>query len=213
MWATFFDKIFVISLINRKVDRLISALKQLKEFDIEAEVFEATYNEVGIIGLRDTMIRLFSQCIEKGYQNVLIFEDDISIIEDINLYMPLCLGQLPKDYNIFYLGAYVVNPFKNRYSENLLELDVALTTHAVAYPRKTMDKMLTIFNRQSENPNDKTPIDIPLLNNVIKEGKSYISYPLLVSQKSGYSDIMKKEINYDKYIEVGYSEQYKKLLG
>lgn len=212
MWSSFFDKIFVISLLREGTDRLLNTLRQLEKYDIEVEVFEAVHNEVGVIGLRDTMIKLFHVCMEKGYDNILVLEDDINIIEDINYYMPICLDQLPVTYDLLYLGAYVVKPFKDRYSENLLLLDKALTTHAVAYPKKTIEKLLPIFEAQSDNPRDTTSIDMTILNRIVSQGKSYITYPLLVSQQAGYSQIEKKEIDYKKYIELEYDNQVKKLL-
>lgn len=211
MWNSFFDKIFLVSLIYSGSDRLLRSLNQLVKYEIEGEVFEATFNECGVIGLRDTMIRLFHDCLGKGYGNILVFEDDLEIVSDINYYMPLCLEQLPHDYDLLYLGAYVIRPFKGRYSENLLLLDKVHTTHAVCYPRKTIEKLLPIFEKHSENPNDKTPIDLTILNRIISEGKSYITYPLLVSQQRGYSYIEKKEIDYEKYIVQEYNNQLKKL--
>lgn len=211
MWSSFFDKIFVVSLLHKNTDRLLNSLRQLEKYEIEAEVFEATFNECGVIGLRDTMIRLFHRCLESGYANVLVFEDDLKVVDDINYYMPLCLDQLPISYDLLYLGAYVIRPFKQRFSENLLLLDKVHTTHAVAYPIKTISKLLPIFEKLSENPNDKTPIDLTILNRVISEGRSYITYPLLVSQQQGYSFIEGKEVDYKKYIELEYKEQAEKL--
>lgn len=211
-WTNYFDKIFVISL-KSDLGRLLNTFHQLEKYNIEAEieVFEATYNEVGSVGLRETMIRLFTECLEKGYSNVLVFEDDISIINDLNKYMPLCLQQLPHDFDLLYLGAYVVSPFKSRYSANLLLLDKCLTTHAVAYSKKAIEKMLPIFKAHNENPRDTTTIDMLLLNRVIIEGKSYITYPLLISQRFGWSHIEQKEVDYKKYIEEKYAEHLNKL--
>lgn len=213
MWTKFFDRVFVISICKDQIlTRLFTSLKQLEHFDIEVELFEATYNpENGAVGLRETMIRLFHKCLDKGYSRVLILEDDISIIGDVNKFMPLCLAQLPANFDLLYLGAYVVTPFKERYSENLLLLDKALTTHAVAYSKKAIEKILPIFEKHAENPRDTATVDMLLLNRIVSEGKSYITYPLLVSQQQGYSHIMGKEIDYKKYIEVEYEKHLNAL--
>jgi len=213
MWADYFDRIFVISLCRDTIlTRLFTTLKQLEHFDIEVELFEATYNkENGAVGLRETMIRLFHKCLDKGYQRILVFEDDIQVIGNIDSVMPLCIEQLPPNFDLLYLGAYVVTPFKQRYSPNLLLLDKALTTHAVAYSKKAIEKILPIFEKHAENPRDTTTIDMLLLNRVISEGKSYITYPLLVSQQQGYSHIEGKEVDYKKYIELEYAKHLNNL--
>lgn len=209
-WTNFFDAIYLINL-DECIDRLKVSLKQLHFFGIPVQVFEATYNENGIIGLRDTMIRLFQESLEQGYENILVFEDDIFLLTNINLYMPLCLEQLPKNYDSLHLGGYVIRPFLKKHSENLLLLDKILTTHAVCYPKKTMEFLLKLFITHSENPRDKTPIDMDILNRVLINGNSFITYPLLVSQTNGYSYIEKKEINYELYIEKEYASNYEKL--
>lgn len=212
-WTNYFDKIFVVSLMkDQTLVRLFSTLKQLEHFDIETVVFEATYNETGAVGLRQTMIALFTKCLDKGYNNILVFEDDIEVVSDINYYMPLCLQQLPKDYDLFFLGAHVIKPFIGIYSENLLLLGGSLATHAVAYSRKTIENILPIFKSHSQNPRDNTAIDMLLLNRIIVTGKSFISYPLLVSQISGFSFIENKYVDYKKYIEMRYDEHLKKIF-
>lgn len=209
-WATFFDAIYLINL-ESSTGRLLFSLKQLHSCGVPVQVFEASFREIGIIGLRDTMIRLFIECLERGYENVLVLEDDFRVLEDLNIYMPLCLEQLPKNYDLLYLGGYVIRPFVRKHSENLLVLDKILTTHAICYSKKAMQLLLPIFAEQSANPMDKTPIDMVILNRVLCNQNSYITYPLLVSQMNGYSYIQKQEIDYTKYIEQEYASNYEKL--
>lgn len=211
-WTNFFDKIFVVSLPDCKATRLINVLHEFNKYGIDVEYFDATLNiESGAVGLRDTMIRLFRHCLENGFSKILIFEDDVEFINDINYYMPLCLEQLPANFDLFYLGAYVVKPFKARHSENILKLNGALTTHAVAYSKKVMQKILPLMEKHSMSSRDKTTVDMLLMNKVVCLGNSYISYPLLAKQRSGYSEIEKREVNYDKYIEDQYNFQLQKL--
>lgn len=209
-WTNFFDAIYLINLESSS-ERLINAVRQLHMYEVPVQVFEATFNENGIIGLRNSMIRLFQECLERNYQNVLVLEDDFLVIGDINTYMPLCLEQLPSNYDLLFLGGYIIRPFLRKHSENILVLDKILTTHAIAYSKKTIEFLLPLFSKQSENPLDKTPIDMVILNRVVSNGNSYITYPLLISQMNGYSYIQKQEINYEKYIEKEYAKHYEKL--
>lgn len=211
-WTNYFDAIYLINLESR-TERLLISLRRLHWFDIPVQVFDAIYNERnGAVGLRSTMIALFTECLHRGYNNVLIFEDDFMVLEDLNFYMPLCLQQLPKDFSLLYLGGHIITPFKEKYSENLLTLTGALTTHAIVYSRKAIEILLPIFIAHAENPRDKTTIDMLLSNRIITAGKSYITYPLLVSQRKSWSDIENREIDYKDYIEDKYERQYQKLL-
>lgn len=210
-WTKFFDAIYLINLPTCE-ERLRLSLNQLHYYDIPVEVFEATFHEHGVIGLRDSMIRLFQECLERGYENVLVLEDDFFVLQpNINDLIPLCLEQLPTNFDLLYFGGYCIRPFKSRYSENLLLLDKILTTHAIAYPRKTIEQLLDVWSKHHENPRDKTQIDMDILNRVLINGNSFITYPLLISQMNGYSFIEKKEINYEKYIEKEYASNYEKL--
>lgn len=209
-WTNFFDAIYLINLETSHW-RLIKSLRQLNVYGIQVQVFEAVYNEIGAVGLRETMIGLFRECLERNYETVLILEDDISIIQDVNIYMPLCLSQLPSTFDLLHLGGYVIRPFLRQHSENLLVVDKVLTTHAICYPKKTMELLLNLWIGHSSNPRDTTAIDMDILNRVLINGNSFITYPLLVSQMNGYSYIEKKEINYEKYIEKEYESNYKLL--
>ncbi len=212
MWHNYFDKVFVISLPNCKATRLINVMHELNSYSIEVEYFDATLNtDCGAVGLRQTMIRLFHHCLENNYSKFLVFEDDIEFVNDINYFMPLCLEQLPDNFDLFYLGGYVVKPFKGKCSANLIKLQGCLTTHAVAYSKKAIEKILPLMEKHSENPRDKTTIDMLLMNRIQTLGNSYISYPLLAKQRSGYSEIEKREVNYDNYIEGQYNIQLQKL--
>lgn len=210
-WSNSFDKIYIVSLIQNRDKRLLKLLDQLELYGVSADVFEATYNDKnGAMGLRDTMIRLFTECLENNYDKVLVLEDDCLFVEDINKYMPLCLQQLPYKFDLFYLGAHVIKPFK-KYSENLLILNGALSTHAIVYSKKAIEKILPMFIKQTLTERNITPIDMMLCNKIVIDGNCYISYPFLAKQRNGFSDIQKMEIDYDKYILEGYNKQYQKL--
>jgi hypothetical protein len=153
-------------------------------------VVKATERPDGKEGLYQTMKEVFMKAIAVDYRNILVFEDDVKLVQDLDQWMPLCLEQLPKDYDLFYLGCNVPDPHKvERYSENVLRVRRALATHAVAYSRTGMDKF---FDRPK-----KLPIDIGFADHLQPDGNCYCARPLLATQYAGYSDILKMDVDWD----------------
>jgi hypothetical protein len=160
------------------------------------------YDADGRIGIHDTLKYICSMALEDDCKDILIFEDDLNIIrEDINDLMPDIIDQLPADYDMLQLGANIPKPhYASRYSENLLRVQRSLGLHAVAYSRECVEKIVNLPKEY--------PIDCAIAEHIQKDGRSFVTYPLLVSQRPGYSDIEKRQVDYSVFIE----ERYKKVL-
>lgn len=184
MWTTLFDKIYLINLSFRK-ERLGRSEKELQKFNIPYEIVPAYLDCAdGRNGLYTTMIGLFRDALIKGYQHILVFEDDVKILrEDFNEIMDACIEQLPY-YDQLYLGGNIPEKFyAKRYSHNLLKVTRCLSTHAVAYNWRAMEKIINL-------PKD-LPIDKLIADKLHHTENIYFAYPLLCSQYPGYSDIYK----------------------
>ena len=203
MWHNQLDAIFVINLLKRK-DRRQQAEDELNKYDIPFRFWIAIENENGAEGLRQTMVALFNHCIANGYKRVGIFEDDAVMIEDINAYMPKCLEQLPEDFDLFYLGCQHNQKFERFYSENLLPVASAFSTHAVLWSASGMTKFIERCNG--------IPIDREIRNKLQSDGKCFASFPMLVSQRPSYSDIEKKLIDWGKWLQDLFKKNTKHLL-
>lgn len=201
MWTEFVDEIFLVNIVDR-FDRLVYVEKELGKHDIGFTRWSATKNEDGEKGLRDTMRLLFENCLEMGYERVCVFEDDVKILgSEFNDVMAKCCKQLPDDFDLFYMGGNV-HKKPIRFSENLIRTPAIYSSHAIIYSRKAIEFILAqlIFNY-------KDAYDVILADTIQKRNKCYCSFPLLASQQTGYSDIKKRNVNYEVHIEKKYAEK------
>jgi GR25 family glycosyltransferase involved in LPS biosynthesis len=201
-WTDFFTKIFVINLPER-TDRLLDIAEELDKWGIPYELRNAIKKENGAEGLRETVWNIIEEGVFNNWQSVLIFEDDCVFVESCgnpNDTMEQVVKQLPDMWQLLYLGGQVTNGFKLRHSPNLLLLDMCFATHAWAL---SLDAMKNIISEG---------LDYPIDNSVVKtiqpRGHTYITYPLLATQRAGHSDIGKTYINWQPFIEQRY---YQKL--
>jgi GR25 family glycosyltransferase involved in LPS biosynthesis len=202
MWTDFFDKILVINLPSR-TDRLLQIAEELYKWGIPYELVNATPHENGAEGLRITVEKIFRDSIAENLTSVLIFEDDAMFVDSCgnpNDTMEQVVKQLPPTWQILYLGAQCTNGFKAKPSNNLLLLDMAFATHAWAV---SLDGMKEILAAGLE-----APIDNSVVKTVQPMGHTYITYPLLCTQRPGYSDIGRTEINWQPFIEQRYYQKF-----
>jgi hypothetical protein len=117
--------------------------------------------------------------------------------EEFERVMDLALIELPSHWDMLYLGANLPNPRRvSEYSAHLLRTIRALALHAVAYSRRGMEEILSL--------SPTLPIDLQIADEINTAGGSFVIYPLLCTQKEGFSDIEKKRTSYTHYIEDRY---------
>lgn len=200
----FFDKVFLINLDSR-TDRLKIADCHLKEQGIEYERFPAIKNENGIKGLILTMRELFKECLSRGYNNVLVLEDDAQMLFPAVPFLNEIIPQLPNDYDCFHLGLNLLtNP--QRVSSNILLINTSYATHAVAYSKAGMEYIMPYLMRD-----EIQPYDILLMHHVQPNKKCYATFPMLCTQRPNYSDIEKKHIDWSSLMSMTYA-MHTKLL-
>lgn len=201
-WTDFLDAIYCISLPESKERRQLFR-DEMKKYDIPFSIWPAIKKDNGAKGLRATFIDIFTIAVQNDFNNVLIFEDDaIVVCPDINEVMNKVINQLPKWYDMVYLGINAFGGFHYFHSENLLKVKAGCTTHAVMYSKKFMEKVLA-------EP-IKAPIDMHFTE-FHKDGRAFATYPLLYSQRTGFSYIENKDVNYSKLIQERFEEKVKQL--
>lgn len=203
-WTNFFDFIFVINL-KRRSDRLLQIKWELDKYNIKHIVWEANERTNGQEGIASTLKDLFKAAIYCGLENILVFEDDAKFMFDPSSVMEGAIKMLPSNYDMLYLG---VNPTKTYvprfYSTNLLYLPRGYALHACAYSLAGMKKIL-------ELP-DQLPIDLNIADNIHPEGNSYAVYPMICTQRPGFSDIEKKYTDWSFALENRFNERLNLLL-
>jgi len=188
----YFDKIYCINL-DERTDRWEEAQKEFEKLNIEGvERFSAIKNRKGAIGCRESHLSIIKQAKELGLKNVLIFEDDLLVINENETKINQTVGELDKvEWDLVYLGA-TVDPNVGRVfpvTENLVRTNFAYTTHAYAINHTMFDFIL-----------ERAPyhgiIDVFYCQHIVPMGKSFIFNPMVCIQQEGYSDIEEHQADY-----------------
>jgi GR25 family glycosyltransferase involved in LPS biosynthesis len=201
MWTNFFDKIYCINLPKR-IDRLLKFVEEMEKYEIEFEIVNAIEKENGAEGLRETVENIFKEAIDKKYEQILIFEDDCYFVEGkstVDWTMDNAIKELPEDYHILYLGGQLTNGFKRRQGMSLFQADMIFATHAWALSRQGMMEIIS-YGLES-------PIDNSVVKTIQTQQKCFITYPLLASQRAGFSDIGKTDIDWNPFIVTRYNQK------
>lgn len=174
------------------------------KYNFFCSFWEATKNDNGRLGLIETMKRLFTSFLKTEEMQLFVLEDDFKILtDDYPEIINECIKQLPDDFDLFYAGCNLYGHC-SRFSENLLKADGMYSSHAIIYSRKAIEKLLPHLDAAET-------YDVTLVNTIQKDGNSYCSFPLLISQQTGMSDIMNKVVNYEVFLEKRFTEKTKHL--
>lgn len=185
-WTKFFDGIYLINLPER-TQRFMDAAEELEKYDIPFMRIPAVKSLSGKEGhgaLVLTIKNLFGYCLNKGYQRILVFEDDSNFIENPNNYMPAVIRQLDgRSWDMLSLGPNTHAPLE-QVDKNLLTMKHCRALHAVAYNFSALKFVTTTMTR---TPDDH--LDVLFEQHLQPHGNCYCTYPLLCTQKDGPSDI------------------------
>ena len=144
----YIDKVIYINLEHRK-DRKEEIETELNNMNIEYERFNAISNpDFGIVGCTQSHLDIFIMAKEKGYKNILIFEDDFKFIvskkvfeEQIEL-----LYNLQVKFDICMLGYRLIksNPCNEfPFLQNAIDVD---TTSGYIINESMYDKLIDLYS-------------------------------------------------------------------
>jgi hypothetical protein len=203
------EKTFIVSLEERKADRLIPLLFKLHELGFEDyNVCTAIKRDNGAVGLLLTIKKLFEECIEIGYSNVLVFEDDVHFLrDDVRHYIEVCMEQLDEDFDCLYLGCNLWQNVNFLHNRNLIQLYDAYGLQSVIYSRQAMIKIVAALDYMVEI----MPLDVLIQRKVMPQGKCFASFPNLTSQRVSFSDIENKIQDWNKVLVQRFTEKTKHL--
>lgn len=191
MWYNFFDSIQVINL-EKRIDRLVDFCVEMEKVNVPFKIKNAVEHDNGAEGLRLTMLEVFREAVRLNYDNILVFEDDAMWVNDVHDTMNKVVEQLPKDYMMCYLGCQPSRGYTHFHSPNLLPVIGAYATHAVAYSRRAINFILA--------SSMYAPIDNFYVNHIQPAGGIFQVHPFLCTQRAGYSDIGKEDIDWNPYL-------------
>lgn len=190
----YFDKIFIISLNNEIGHKRTEVIwPELQEHDIQSARWSAIQHENGVIGLLQTMHQLFTYTVANNEQNVLVLEDDNHFLVPFWPAMDEIWPQVPKDYHCLFLSCNLLSR-PTRISPNILRIESSYSTNAIVYSLEAMKLILPLLEQ-----NPTLAYDIILMKFLQPENRCYCTIPMLSNQRSGYSSIEKREINWAEY--------------
>ena len=187
----FFDKIYCINL-DERVDRWEQAQKEFDKLNVKGvKRFSAIKHTNGALGCRESHLNIIKEAKQLGLKNVLIFEDDLLVVEEEHD-IESALTQLPTlEWELFYLGA-TVDPNVGRLTlvtPNIVSTNFAYTTHAYAINHTMFDFIL-------QHAPYAPIIDVFYCQHIVPRGRTYIINPLLCIQQASYSDIENHHADY-----------------
>ena len=203
----YFDKIFCINL-DRREDRWLECEKQFNKENIIVERIsgiDGNPNNIvtslsdGAVGCTLSHLKVVAISYQYKMDNILIFEDDVELTEDINSKFNQYINQVPADWGLLYFGGNHNNEPLVKINENVSLINNTYTTHAYAINKKVFLDLINIF------ADVKDVCDVLLTDIQKKYNNSYVFQPHLAWQRSGYSDVLNVETDYN-FLKTGYNK-------
>ena len=155
--------------------------KQAKKYKLNLQFHTVTKHENPIKGCLESHLQLIKQAKQNNLEYVAILEDDAKFIRKPEF-------TLPKDFVLFYLGGSIksIDSCDNTCNKAL----EVWSTHAYVLHSNSFDRVINDLEMY-DGPIDQYYVSLQ------KEGNCYVVKPLITTQKSGYSDIEGRNVNYD----------------
>jgi glycosyl transferase family 25 len=193
----FIDKVVYINLAHR-TDRKEQTERQLMNlFPPEKIVrFEAIKNDNGAIGCTMSHISVLEMAIKENWKNVLILEDDIGWETNFTN-ISILTNLMNLSYDVILLSGYYI-----KYNTKTLKIISAQTTGAYIVNNSYYQTLLTNFKEGLNNLIETNMSGKYAIDRYWKQLQSrdswYIVIPQICFQIPSYSDIQKKNVNYNK---------------
>jgi hypothetical protein len=131
-------------------------------------------------------LAVLKAALAKGHRHVLVFEDDVQLVEDFTPRLDAALSRCPASYDLCYVGAICRASWGNflyPFDDLLARAGSVCGTHAYI---ANLDCQAEIDANLSGGRN---VIDNWYANQLQPQGNCYVCTPYLASQSSGFSDI------------------------
>jgi len=133
-------------------------------------------------------IGIYRDAISKGYQRILVLEDDAQIPVDLYSQVDkLFKDNKIKDFDILYLGGADKYP-SAQITDTLAISQYTLLTHAMLFTLDGLKKVIDITDKQDEGK-CRMSIDVFLAENIQSQNKTYQAVPSIIKTIASHSDI------------------------
>jgi len=192
-----FKNHFYINLDHRK-DRNESVIKELKKIGIESpNRFPAIKTEEGNVGCGLSHMRCIQEAIEKDWDYVCIFEDDI-IIKRPELLIKKVKKLIHNDWDCLLLSGNNFKPYIEY--EDYIKVSKCFCTSSYIvkkhYYRKLLDNLNEALKLLLSTGNGYLYSIDSYNHKLQREDTWYLLTPICIYQKENYSDIEKKNVNF-----------------
>ena len=197
-----FKHAFFINL-DERVDRLIQVKRELIDMGISAERFAAIKSKNGAIGCAMSHIKCLEMAKERGYSQVFICEDDIQflnrelLIENLRKFES---SEFAKNWDVLILGGNNCPPY-DKLSDYCIQVYNCQTTTGYIVKNHYYDILIENYKtgmlKLLREPDKKTNFAIDVYWKLLQTSdKWYMIVPLTITQRSGFSDIEKHDVDY-----------------
>jgi len=159
------------------------------------EYFQAVVETPGQVGLLNTLYQLLS-AVDK-YENVLILEDDADFTSELPSIIENVV--IPPDASLLYFGYNLWKKVKGSREEDFIKVpvDSVVALQCVIYTPKGIANALYWIHKELEQKNP-APVDVVYDKKIPDR---YIYKKMIVGQIPSYSDIEKRMVSYNSYLE------------
>ena len=169
---------------------LAKILKNLPKY-----LFDRMIMSNGEVGCLLSHIEIIKEAEKKGFENVLIFEDDVVFCDDFNAKLAEFMANVPSDWDMIYLGGnhnYHTGNKPEQVNKHVIKCNKTIAIHAIVVKNSIYKHILDINSLTK-------PIDL-VYEEIQENSNVYAPCISIAKQRAGYSDIRKRQVNYDKWI-------------
>ena len=211
----YFDKIYVLNL-KRREDRFLLTRKRLAFAEISNyEVFHATDGEVmqpiwekfseinsffansSYLACTISHLSIYNDAISKGYERILIVEDDVKVLTRANSLFSSHIEEVPEYWDLLYLGfiplsddcsRWDYNVFSDRFISSRVFMAKNLWgLYGYGISKEMMHETLQTYRQKFPMELDRYFVSVQ------QQKKCYGITPQIFAADDGYSDNSKKE--------------------
>jgi hypothetical protein len=180
-------KTFCINLKRRK-DRKKKMVKQFLKYKMEksVEFFTAKLHpDGGVAGCRDSHLQIIQKAKSLKLPYVMILEDDLQFSQNLHK-----LPEFPKEWSMLYLGGTLTSNIGES-EEKWVKIKDCWTTCGYILHSSLYDKVIKDLQSYQDE------VDRYYVEEIQHEYHCYLVNPIMVKQRNDYSDIEKRNVNYD----------------
>lgn len=190
-----FDHAYCLNLLKRRDRRTrCSAIFDSYGWGVEfflaldgARLYNQTRLLAGELGAAASHLAIIEDAKLKGYKRILVMEDDVEFCDDFLRVWEDSYKDVPDDWKMLYGGANHERPY-TRITDKVVKCNFAFTLHFVGIDVALFDEIGGISVSK--------PIDVHYAE-LHSKYPVYAFSPPIVWQETGYSDIQRKNVDYE----------------